>query len=137
MTHLESTLELWEEDVLVLKDSFDLKGNVTSKVGGAGVFGIIVLIGCKTASVCSLVESLYQGRGSFEYILNPSSIIESCEVSVSRLTCRSGHALIVRFTATDTEHGYSLLHKLLSPLELELGFKPYSDRLVANITSSI
>jgi len=135
-----SCLEIWEENQLVMKDSFDLEGEgdrVKSKVGmDAGVFGILVLIGHRTSSVCSLVESLHHGRDKFDTILSSSCTEDKTayKVSVSRLhlISNTGPAVIVRFTAIDIEHGYSLLHKLLSPLEDMLGFQPYSDRLVSN-----
>lgn len=136
MLRLVSCLEIWEENQLVMKDSFNLEGDrVKSKVGmDAGVFGILVLIGHRTSSVCSLVESLHHGRDKFDTILSSSCTEDKTayKVSVSRLLCNAGPAVIVRFTAIDIEHGYSLLHKLLSPLEDMLGFQPYSDRLFSN-----
>ena len=125
---------------MVLKDSFDFEGGMISKVGNAGVFGILVVIGHRTSSVCSYIESLHQGRENFDTFLSSSCTGDNdkCNVSVShRLICNSGPGLVVRFTAIDTEHGYMLLHKLLSPLEDVVGFKPYSDRLVSNTTTII
>jgi hypothetical protein len=136
---IASRVQVFEEKELVLFENLALSNNVhgsiSSKLGGAAVFGMIVLSGPQTVLIreelqCLAVrrsfrdqraESLYRSNDN-ESHCNTSC---HCLVSVANLT---SNTTLVRFSAPSVEYSYCLLLELLRPLEQMLGSVPYAER---------
>lgn len=119
-------------------------GSVCDKVGGAGVFGFVLLVGPATADIRYRLEVLRQrktyrqvrdeaqhsagsARPDTGHVEQASSLTAPTVVSVSNLndTCK-----ILRFSLRCEEEAYVLLHEVLKPLNAQLpGCNAYADRL--------
>ena len=117
-------------------------------MGNAEVFGAVVLIGPLTHLIRGNVLAMCQrekfsqrksgdNHSLVKYDAGLSSEEErpSFHCSISRpmfsasIGSADGNACIFRFLTEGMEAGYRLLHEILSPLEVELGTRPYQDRI--------
>jgi urease accessory protein UreH len=148
LKQLRSTVKLMDKqkclflDNIHLFDSYDDDNdNVTisieDKVGGASIFGLVVLFGPKTSLLRDRVSVLMQ-RQSFQNkreLTNNSNDNSSKStkffyseplVSVSVL---SSSLVVLRFASECVESAYVFVKEVLRPLGKEMGFEPYADKI--------
>lgn len=99
----------------------------------SSIFGTIVIVGPRTQVLQETLDALKQRQSFSEFRhrqkRNPAdhgSLIEGTLASVSTL---SQGINLVRFSAQGAEDVFTFLHATLGPLEKEIGFRPYSDRI--------
>lgn len=119
-------------------------GSVSNKVGNAGTFGFILLVGPTTQETRDRLEALQQ-RKTYQEVQEDSlrtaqiaahnspttapksEIITPSMVSVAMLdnSCK-----VLRFSMGSEEEAYLLMHEVLKPLNSHLpGCNAYADRL--------
>lgn len=136
--YIDDDLKFLENMKLESHDNLALPSSNRVK---SSIFGTIVIAGPRTKVLDDTLNALSQRQSFHEYQLkrkhtrttNTSSnankkdlISESALASVSTL---SGGINLVRFCAQGAEDAFSFLHDTLSPLNQEIGFRPYSDRI--------
>lgn len=136
-SRIQSRMQVFREGKLLLVENTDLEssafGSMSDKIRGC-VFGTIVLVGPRTASLRARLQQLKQ-RQSFQAhksaLKQQETIVEFQDplVSVSEFPCKSG--AIVRFSAQTVEDAYCLLASVFLPLaaEIHLSPSPYTDRI--------
>ena len=131
-------------DNIHLYHSYDENNNVSisieDKVGGASIFGLIVLFGPKTSLLRDRVSVLMQ-RQSFQNKKESNNDFNDSNdnsskstkffyseplVSVSEL---SSSLTVIRFASGCVESSYVFVKEVLKPLGKEMGFEPYADKV--------
>lgn len=133
-------------DNLHLFSTSDL--SAATKVGRAVVFGSLILVGPRTTATTrraaaalsqrrSFKQELQAGRGSnqkrrrsagVELTGDDCPLLREALVSVS---CLGDGVTVIRFCCCTVEEGYGLLAALLEPVQSDLGYSPFSDRVAA------
>ena len=151
MRRLRSTIQINDDDAnqclfldnLDLYNSYDENNDIIlsigDKVGGASIFGSIVLVGPRTQILRERVSVLMQ-RQSFQKMkeavnsthsngadkMKQSFCYHEPLVSVSTL---SSSLIVIRFATASVEDAYILVKEILHPLGKVIGQYPYADKV--------
>lgn len=127
---IDGHLQFLENMKLESQDAISLP--VSDRVRSS-LFGTIVIVGPRTKVLLENLNALKQRQSFKEYrhkqkrdLAENGSNVEGTLVSVSTL---SGGISLVRFSAQGAEDVFTFLHDTLAPLDEEIGFRPYSDRI--------
>jgi hypothetical protein len=135
---ITNRLMVYEDEDLVLLENLDLHtnefGKISEKVGGAMVFGMLILSGNMTKEARNRLQC-FATRRSFhdqraEILHNSQSSVNSSAtlpwMSITNLTAETS---ILRFSVPSVEYGYGLLVEALEPLASAFdGSSPFADR---------
>jgi hypothetical protein len=126
----------------ILCENLDLQANINSnisvadKLGNATIFGILVLIGPKTATIRNRLkifterQSFHQRREEINAITqhrqeSDTFFYKEPLVSVSNL---SDDLTVMRFASGSIDDIYKIIIETLSPLQSALNYIPYVDK---------